>query len=152
MQFRKAVTLFVAAFITVGTLGCTQEPDDGVPKACEGDAEITTPMGYWKSSGVDQKSGANMTIFLGIGTTVTEVGIECTRGVTTVSTTKLVDSEFDDTFLTIERTGVIEITRDGLNCRLEEMGGVYEISYAGSCLKIKNQKGSRFLEPNKSIL
>lgn len=143
---QKSIVPVLLLVAVSAAVGCTNPKNDGVPEACEGEAQYEQPLGHWKASTFDNDSQTARTLRLTVANSNTEVAISCFRRGVTAETSRLVDSEFDDQFFSLDPTGLMEVNKSGLNCRLEEMGGVYDLAYAGKCVKLKNLKGTIFLE------
>jgi hypothetical protein len=149
---RHVFLVLTAAALTL--TACTSPLDKNGegnrPAACEGKAKHTSPTGYWKISMYDAGAGLTKTLNLSIGNSFTDVGIACSKGSLQIETNKVVESDFDDEFFSLERTGVLEIKQNGMVCRLDDIGGVYELDFGGDCLVLKNTKGTIYLETDRS--
>jgi hypothetical protein len=142
---RQLLMIFlpVVLFLAACAEGDESEKKNG-PKACQGQATADEPVGDWSIQTFDSTTGTTEEILLSIALTNTQVTFQCGRNGLVASASRLVKSAYEDNRFVLDRMGTLEASNLGLRCRMDDMGGVYKMTFSGSCMKLEASTRSWF--------
>lgn len=133
-------------------LSCESAVDDdenqNEPLACQGKAINKDPYNTWIIRSFSSSDSIIRDLSLQVGPSKTLIRLSCKSQISglTASTMALVTSTYSEGSLTLDPTGPIDAKHPRVPCKADEMGGMYATSFKGSCLIMKNQKGTLFFE------